>query len=156
MKRTVLLIATAALAAPAFAQKTDPAIERGRYIAKIGGCNDCHTAGYPQKGGQVPEAQWLTGDAIGFRGPWGTTYPTNLRLRVHQMSESQWVTYAKNLQSRPPMPWFNVRAMSEVDLRAFYKFVRGLGPPGDPAPAYLAPNVEPKTPYIVFVPKPPG
>lgn len=55
-------------------------IERGRYLAKIGGCNDCHTPGYGLSGGQVPEAQWLVGDQLGWNGPWGTTYPSNLRL----------------------------------------------------------------------------
>jgi mono/diheme cytochrome c family protein len=153
MKNAVFSAALlAALAANAYAQKND--IERGRYVAKIGGCNDCHTAGYPPAGGNIPEAQWLLGDAVGFRGPWGTTYPTNLRLRMSEMTEAQWVAYAKKLQTRPPMPWFNVQAMSEVDLRAFYKFVRSLGPAGKPAPAYLAPGVEPKTPFVQF-PAPP-
>ena len=156
MKGTLLSVAAlaAALAAPAFAQQGD--IARGRYVAVIGGCNDCHTPGYPQKGGQVPESEWLTGVPVGFRGPWGTSYPTNLRLRVYGMTESQWVAYAKKLETRPPMPWFNVRAMSEVDLRAFYKFVKSLGAAGKPAPDYVPPSAEPNTPYIVFVPKAPG
>ena len=36
-------------------------IARGRYIAKIAGCNDCHTAGYALSGGKVPEKDWLHG-----------------------------------------------------------------------------------------------
>ena len=64
-------------------------IDRGRYIVKIAGCNDCHTSGYAQTGGQVPEKQWLTGDQIGWRGPWGTTYPGNLRLFMQNLSEDQ-------------------------------------------------------------------
>jgi len=32
------------------------------------------TAGYPQKAGNVPEHDWLEGDAVGFQGPWGTSY----------------------------------------------------------------------------------
>ena len=32
-----------------------------------------HTAGYAASDGAVPEADWLTGDALGWRGPWGTT-----------------------------------------------------------------------------------
>ncbi|HTG73952.1 MAG TPA: cytochrome C, partial [Terriglobia bacterium] len=27
-------------------------VERGRYIVEIGGCNDCHTAGYAEAGGK--------------------------------------------------------------------------------------------------------
>ena len=154
MKRFCIAVLAAALAGPVLAQQGD--IARGRYVAVIGGCNDCHTPGYPQKGGQVPESEWLTGAPVGFRGPWGTSYPTNLRLRLNAMTEAQWVAYAKKLETRPPMPWFNLRAMSEVDLRAFYKFVKSLGPAGKPAPDYVPPNAEPKTPYIVFVPKAPG
>ena len=41
----------------------------------------------------------------------GTTYPTNLRLSMGKMTEDQWVKYGKNLMMRPPMPWFNIRAM---------------------------------------------
>src|SRR5262249_59224006 len=109
-----------------------------------------------QKDGKIPESEWLLGNAVGFRGPWGTTYPSNLRLTVSKMSEAQWVTYAKKLQARPPMPWFNLNRMSSQDLRAFYAFVKSLGPAGRPAPASVAPDTEPKTPYIVFLPQAPG
>src|SRR5262249_4303980 len=122
MKRLSILIAAAALSASALAQQPD--IARGRYVAIIGGCNDCHTAGYPQKNGTIPESEWLLGNPVGFRGPWGTSYPTNLRLTLSKMTEAQWVAYAKKLQVRPPMPWFNLNKMSEADLRAFYHFLR--------------------------------
>jgi mono/diheme cytochrome c family protein len=67
------------------------AAERGRYLMISGGCNDCHTPGYMQTDGQVPEALWLTGDAVGFQGPWGTTYSSNLRLYAEQLTEAQWL-----------------------------------------------------------------
>jgi mono/diheme cytochrome c family protein len=57
-------------------------IERGRYLVKITGCNVCHTPGYTQKAGKVPEKEWLTGDRLGWRGPWGTTYAGNLRTYI--------------------------------------------------------------------------
>lgn len=90
-------------------------IERGRYLAKIGGCNDCHTPGYGLSGGQVPEAQWLVGDQLGWNGPWGTTYPSNLRLFFQKVSESEWLKMARERQLRPPMPWFALRDMSDED-----------------------------------------
>ena len=55
---------------------------RERYLITIAGCNDCHTPNYPQSGGKTPEKEWLTGDALGWRGPWGTTYAPNLRLSI--------------------------------------------------------------------------
>lgn len=167
-KRSLMLLAgVAAGALAAFAAMADrhqgqPAkatvdagIERGRYLAKTAGCNDCHTPGYALNGGKVPEDKWLTGDSVGFRGPWGTTYPVNLRLYFATMTEDQWVARAQNLETRPPMPWFAIRDMTESDQRAIYRYVRALGTPGMAEPDYVPPTQEPKTPFIVFVPQMP-
>jgi len=129
-------------------------IDRGRYLMKIAGCNDCHTAGYAQTGGNVPEAQWLTGDALGWSGPWGTTYAANLRLVVAGLSEEDWVRRARSAQYRPPMPWFALRDMSESDLRAAYRYIRSLGTAGGPAPAYVPPGGKVAGPVVAF-PMPP-
>ena len=123
-------------------------IERGRYIVEIGGCNDCHTAGYGDAGGKAPESEKLKGDILGYRGPWGTTYPTNLRLSIGKMTEEEWLKYGKNLTTRPPMPWFNIRAMTDADLRALYQYVKSLGVSGTPAPAFVPPDKQPKPPYV--------
>ena len=136
--------------------KAQQELDRGRYVVKLGGCNDCHTAGYAPSGGKVPESQWLTGDALGFRGDWGTTYPTNLRLYMQQFTADQWVRHARVVQTRPPMPWFVFRDMTEQDLRAVHAFVRSLGPAGEVAPAYVPPGQEPKGPTVVFPAPPPA
>ncbi|HYH40515.1 MAG TPA: cytochrome C [Burkholderiales bacterium] len=131
--------------------KADPKqIQRGRYLAKIAGCNDCHTAGYAMSGGKVPEAQWLVGDKLGWRGPWGTTYAINLRLYMKDMTEAQWVRKAKTVETRPPMPWFALHDMSEQDLKAIYHFTKSLGPAGEPAPQFVPPGKEPQGPYVQF------
>jgi mono/diheme cytochrome c family protein len=149
--RKLVLAAALTAALPAFAQKAEDAlVKRGRYLVQIGGCNDCHTPAYPAKGGKVPEAEWLTGDALGWHGPWGTTYATNLRLYMQDLTEEQWVKKGKTLNARPPMPWFNVRDMTTGDLRALYRYVRHLGPAGKPAPAYLPPDKTPPQPYVAF------
>jgi mono/diheme cytochrome c family protein len=125
-------------------------IERGRYLVKIGGCNDCHTPGYIQKNGDVDEKLWLTGDKLGWSGPWGTTYATNLRQFMADKSEQQWVKHARTMTPRPPMPWFNVRAMTDADLKAIHAFTRSLGPAGEPAPAFVAPGTKPAGPVVQF------
>ena len=138
--------------APAVSRKV---IERGRYVMIVGSCNDCHTADFAPRDGNVPEKDWLLGGGpLGFRGPWGTTYPPNLRLTVKNMTESQWVTYAKALKTRPPMPWFNLNQWTDSDLRALYHYIRQLGPVGEAAPPYLPPDKTPKPPYIQW-PAPP-
>ena len=151
------LVASTTLAAdapksPAGAGKD---LERGRYIVQIGGCNDCHTPGYAMSGGKVPEKDWLVGDQLGWRGPWGTTYPVNLRLYMQKLTEAQWMKTAKSIETRPPMPWFALHAMTDADQRALYRFIRHLGPAGGEAPAYVPPDKEPKPPYVQFPGPPP-
>ena len=134
----------------------DPQVARGRYLVTIAGCHDCHTPGYAMTEGKAPEAVYLTGDNLGWRGPWGTTYPVNLRLYMQNLTEAQWVVKGKHLQARPPMPAVNVRAMTETDLKAVYRYVKSLGPAGSEAPAYVTPDKQPNPPYVSFPPPPPG
>ena len=149
-----LTLAVALAPAEAAGNKKDALVERGRYIAKVAGCNDCHTPGYAMTGGQVAEKDWLVGDRLGWQGPWGTTYPANLRLLMAKMSEDEWVRLAHNVRTRPPMPWFALRDMSEADLRALHRFVRSLGPAGEAAPAYVPPGIAAAGPVVTF-PAPP-
>lgn len=130
-------------------------IQHGRYLVQVSGCNDCHTPGYLVQDGKVPEQLWLTGDNFGWRGPWGTTYGSNLRLYMQNLTEDQWVQDARTLRRRPPMPWFNLNAMKEEDLRALYQYIVSLGVAGEPAPAYLPPEQEPPMPYASFPSPPP-
>jgi mono/diheme cytochrome c family protein len=145
----VLLVGDAAAAGD---RPEAAAVERGRYLITVAGCNDCHTPGYMQKGGAVPVAEWLTGTPVGYQGPWGTTYAANLRLTASRLTEAEWVQLARQ-ERLPPMPWFNVAAMTDSDLRAIYAFIRSLGRAGTPAPAYVAPGGKVTTPYFVFVPQ---
>ena len=142
------------LAAGAQAQPPggDAELGRGRYLLATSGCNDCHTAGYMQQNGQVPEAEWLTGDSIGWQGAWGTTYAANLRLLFQQIDEKTWLERARQAM-RPPMPTPSLRAMSDADLRAIYRYVRSLGAKGQPAPAYVPPRGRVMTPYFDLTPK---
>lgn len=158
-----LIALAAALALPACQAPQAPAtavsnaptdselLARGDYLVRIGGCNDCHTPGYMDKQGNVDKAQWLTGNQLGFSGPWGTTYPANLRLKLADMEEATWLAYTADLHTRPIMPDFNVRAMSEDDRRAIYRFIKSLGVAGQPAPAYLPPGQKPAPPYMELV-----
>lgn len=125
-------------------------IERGAYIARIGGCHDCHTPGYAAAAGKVDKSQWLVGEPVGWQGGWGTTYAANLRLFIDKMSEEQWLDFSRTFQTRPPMPWFNVHDMSEYDRKALYRFVRDLGPAGEMVPAYVPPGEKALTPVVAF------
>jgi hypothetical protein len=130
-------------------------VAAGEYLTTVGGCNDCHTQGWAESNGRTPPAERLAGTSVGYRGPWGTTYPANLRLVAQRKTEDAWVrtlTTADGGKGKPPMPWMNTAATSDRDLRAMYRYIRGLGPRGEPAPRALPPGRTPNTPFIDFVP----
>lgn len=127
-------------------------IQAGRYLVEIGGCNDCHTDGFMQNP-NIPESDWLTGSPLGWRGPWGTTYPVNLRLTVQNLTEDQWVEMLKTRKGLPPMIWPAVNQLSESDSRAMYAYIKSLGPKGERMPLVVAAGIEPQTPYLNLVPQ---
>lgn len=131
-------------------------IEAGRYLAEIGGCQDCHTADWPQTGGNIPDESQLLGVPVGFKGPWGTSYANNLRLVAAAYTPEEWVEMMHTRQGLPPMPWFAVNRMSESDLLAIHAFLLSLGETGETMPAAVPPGVEPATPYIYFMPVAPN
>lgn len=131
-------------------------VEAGRYLVIAGGCNDCHTDGYLQTEGNVPEDQWLMGSPLGWRGPWGTTYPKNLRMTVNSMTEDQFVELLATRKELPPMPWMNVNQLSAVDVRAIYQYIRSLGVAGEAMPLPVPPDQEPTTPFLSLIPNPPA
>ncbi len=63
-------LAALLFAAAAAAVVTDQAdIRHGRSLIATNGCNDCHTAGFMQNDGHIAEADWLTGNKMGWQGP---------------------------------------------------------------------------------------
>ncbi len=135
------------------AQAAEVSAKRGEQVSVFAGCHDCHTAGYLESGGKIDPARALAGTDLGWQGPWGTTYAANLRLIAKDKgSEDAFLDYAKNFQARPPMPFFNVHAMDDSDIRSLYQYIVSLGEPGNPVPEYVPPGQEPKTPYIVIAP----
>lgn len=141
----------------ASAAESDPRsmLERGRHLVLIAGCNDCHTPGFAEANGQIETERWLTGTSIGFAGPWGTTYPSNLRLSVRNYSEQEWLAHARSAM-RPPMPSPSLAAMTDDELRAIHRFIHSLGPAEAPAPAYVPPGEKVSTPTYDFVPRMPA
>lgn len=131
-------------------------IARGRYLVAYGECNSCHTAGWLESDGKIPVARWLTGNSVGFRGPWGTVYPANVRLRFQQITEEQWLFMIRTRGGHPPMKWTNLRVLTIDDQRAIYRFVRRLGPAGIAEPNDAPPGLTPTTPFYDVVPQTAG
>ena len=127
-------------------------MERGLYVSIIGGCHDCHTQGYREAAGKIDPAKAMKGDAsIAWQSPSGVTYASNLTLFAFIRDEDSFVQDMKDLpETLPPMPWYNVRAIQENDLRSLYRYLISLGDSGKPVPP--ASHEKPKTPYITIDP----
>ena len=123
-------------------QPSKSEVDRGRYLVRVAGCQDCHTPGYAAGGGHSDDDSALTGAATAYEGPWGTTFATNLRLTMLRFNDAEWLRYTRSLATRPPMPWFNMRSMNDEDLLAIQRYVQWLGPKGEPAPQALPPGEE--------------
>lgn len=128
------------------------AIARGRYLVGFGSCNDCHTPHWRESDGTVPVSAWMTGTRLGYRGPWGTSYPANVRLEFATVSEEQWLFMVRTRAGHWPMVWHDLRLLDIDDQRAIYRFIKSLGVAGSQAPPGLAPSVNPSTPYVWVVP----
>jgi hypothetical protein len=153
--RTIELCTAVALCTVSSSQllaADEVSVERGLYISIIGGCHFCHTEGYRKAEGKIDPEKALKGSSVGWRGPWGTTYATNLRETARSVTEDKWVDYLKNRFAFPPMPWYQVQAMAESDMRSLYLYIKSLGEPGDEAPHLRPPGKEPKTPYVTLEP----
>lgn len=134
------VLATAVLMAGAASASTEQAdrakLDRGRYLVVIAQCNNCHTSGYTASQGRLPESAWLLGDTRGRVTSEGTVYATNLRHFIAHLSLPQWLQVVRQGQSREPMPWWNLRAMTDEDLSAMYVYIRSLQPVGEAAPPF--------------------
>jgi hypothetical protein len=147
-----MLSAAIALSLATGSAADDISVERGLKVSIVGGCHDCHTEGYGASEGKIDPEKALKGDRIGWRGPWGTTYALSLRISAQPLTEDGFVRYLSPLKSLPPTPWFNVRAMDELDMRSLYRCIESLGDPGPQAPAAVNSDIEPRTPYVLLAP----
>ena len=135
--------------APAAAEVS---IERGRHLIQISGCNDCHTPGFMQNP-DVPESEWLTGVPLGWRGPWGTSYPSNLRRQLAAWDDAgAWIQMVRGRNGLPPMPWPSLHAMKDDELRSIHAYIRSLPVKGDSIPGPVPPGQDPPTPWLNLTP----
>lgn len=151
------LLAFASLAAgkPSVAAAGKPAgnakqaqIDRGQYLTTVMGCNDCHTPGALY--GQPDFTRKLSGSELGWRGPWGVSFPRNLtpdmETGLGYWSEEEIVkairTGVKNdgKMMLPPMPWQDFAALTDADAHAIAAYLMSLPPVKHAVPAAVPPG----------------
>ena len=118
-------------AAPAMA----PAA-RGQYLVGITGCNDCHTPGALFGAPDFNRA--LSGSELGWRGPWGVSYASNI-TPDSETGVGTWTDaeIERALRSgvkkdgspvAPPMPWPDLARLTPEDMAAVIAYLRTLPP----------------------------
>jgi mono/diheme cytochrome c family protein len=136
----------------------DAKIARGRYLAQIMSCGDCHTPGTFY--GDPDSSRALSGSEMGWRGPWGVRYAANLTPDL-DTGIGYWTAaeIAKTLRTgiRPdgttigaPMPTQNIMRLTQEDAEALAAYLMSLKPVQHQVPAALKPGEEPKGPVLDF------
>jgi cytochrome c553 len=130
-------------------------IARGKYLATIGACNDCHSpkidpqqhpdpkrpfSGRPQttmapsqNNGEIHASLDLTA----WAGPWGVSYGANLTPDPETGLKKRYTEalFIKTLRTGkkpegedllPPMPWELYKVMPDEDLKALYAYLQTI------------------------------
>jgi mono/diheme cytochrome c family protein len=150
----LVLVSAASCAVPSSkqAEEAKPAtmtpLQRGEYIATVAGCNDCHTPGTFY--GSPDFKRQLSGSEVGWRGPWGVSYASNLTPDL-ETGLGNWtnVEIERALRSGvkkdgtpilPPMPWPNTARLTPDDMSSLIAYLKSLPPIVHKVPTSVAPN----------------
>jgi mono/diheme cytochrome c family protein len=159
-----VLIAGFLAAAPlGGANAADPAVERGKYLVTIAGCNDCHTPGYFL--GKPDMSRQFGGSEVGFELPGlGVFYGPNLtgdkdtglgRWTDRQIATA--LTAGLRPDGRmlaPIMPWQAFAKLTKPDVSAIVAYLRSLPPVNNKVPGPFGPSEAPTSFVMKVVPPP--
>jgi mono/diheme cytochrome c family protein len=153
-----LVLACAPLSA---ATAADPAVERGKYLVNVAGCNDCHTPGYFL--GKSDVARFLGGSEVGFEIPGlGVFHGPNLTpdketglggwTDAQILTALQKGTRPDGRMLAPIMPWHAFANLTPQDAQAIVAFLRSLPPVKNKVPGPFGPNEQPTSFVMKIVP----
>ncbi|SRR5713226_2003468 len=88
-----------------------------------------------------------------WAGPWGITFATNLTpdkaTGIGEWSEEMFIQMARTGKHQgqpngrdilPPMPWFNMKGLTDADLKAIWTYLRSLPPIKNQVPLPVLPS----------------
>ncbi len=135
-------------------------LARGRYLATVGGCGDCHTPGTLY--GTPDMTRQLSGSELGWSGPWGTSYPRNLtpdsQTGIGDWTPPQIVnairtgTRPNGTRLLPPMPWPELANLTDADAHAVALYLKSLPTVAHKVPEVLPPGKKCTGPAFILPP----
>jgi mono/diheme cytochrome c family protein len=165
MRHLTLSAIALALTAASCSQAPTPQdiLARGRYLATVTGCSDCHTPGYFM--GMPDASKMLAGSDVSFFLPGtGYFYPPNLTpdaTGLGAWTPAQIVTAIRTgvrpdgRKLVPIMPWMDFANLTDADANAIAAYLKSLRPIMNPVPPPTAADATPPGPAMAVV-APPG
>jgi mono/diheme cytochrome c family protein len=135
LRVAAMAVALASLLLPAPANAGSPAVERGKYLVNLAGCNDCHTPGYFL--GKPDMTRYLGGSDVGFELPGlGVFHGPNLTpdkgTGLGGWTDAQIVAALQTgkrpdgRELAPIMPWHAFAKLTRQDVDAIVAFLRSI------------------------------
>jgi mono/diheme cytochrome c family protein len=147
--------------AKAKAKATAALVARGRYLANVAGCNDCHTPGYFF--GKPDKTRTLGGSEVGFEIPGlGVFHGPNLTpdngtglggWTDKQIADA--LTKGVRPDGRklaPIMPWMAFAGLTRQDTQALVAYLRSLPSVSNKVPGPFGPSEKPTSFVMKIVP----
>jgi len=136
-------------------------VARGKTLVWASACIDCHVPGGLY--GAPDTTRMMAGSELGWRGPWGVTYPRN--LTPHETGLAGWTedeivrAFRQGVRKDgspvlPPMPWPAYSRMTDEDAYAIAAYLMSLPPVDHKTPDRLGPDDPAVGPEVVFPPPP--
>lgn len=159
-----IMFAAAALTATGGAA-AQTQVERGKYIATIGDCVDCHTPGFFF--GKPDMTRYLGGSDVGFEIPdlgifVGPNLTPDKETGLGAWTDAQ-IAAAMTTGVRPDgrilapiMPWHALSQLTKPDLAALVAYLRSLPPVQHKVAGPFGPSEKPTVFVMKVVPPPEG
>jgi mono/diheme cytochrome c family protein len=155
----IVMIGMLASQIPAPANAGSPAVERGKYLVNLAGCNDCHTPGYFL--GKPDMTRYLGGSEVGFELPGlGVFHGPNLtpdkETGLGGWTDAQIVAALQTgkrpdgRELAPIMPWHAFAKLTRQDVDAIVAFLRSIPAVKNKVPGPFGPNETP-TEFVMKV-----
>lgn len=132
----IVKLAPRPLEAPVAEPKREDKLAHGKYLAKVSGCQFCHTP-VDKQHQPVPGQDFSGGQE--FPGPWGalrsanlTPHPTGMADRTEAQFIGMFKAFDMPVEDLPAvtpdkntvMPWLSRAKMTEADLSAIYAYLK--------------------------------
>lgn len=150
--RVAAMAAALASLLSASAAAGSPAVERGKYLVNLAGCNDCHTPGYFL--GKPDMGRYLGGSDVGFELPGlGVFHGPNLtpdkETGLGGWTDAQIVAALQTgkrpdgRELAPIMPWHAFAKLTRQDVDAIVAFLRSIPAVKNKVPGPFGPSETP-------------